>query len=76
MSAKRMSKSALDDTKKKTFLGMERMEHGRPIVNQKEREGGMFFPPPTNRGGLGREKIANVHCSACGKRLYFAQINR
>ena len=53
MSAKRMSKSALDDTTKKTF-GMEKMEHGRPIFNQKEREGGMlFFPPPTNRGGIG-----------------------
>ena len=54
MSAKRMSKSALDDTTKKTFLGMEKIEHGRPIFNQKEREGGMFFFSSSHeQGGIG-----------------------
>ena len=44
---------------------------------QKEREEGNVVSSPTNTGGgFGREEILNVHCSACGKRLYFAQTNR
>ena len=54
--------------------------HGTWNANFTKKRGkkGMLFLLPRTQGGggFGREEILNVHCSACGKRLYFAQTNR